>query len=350
MLKQFAQRLFYAPDERGQGDSTAVNTAPSKVEVDGEEVDVGILQDTYRKHRDFERANHERATTLKRERETFETDRRAFQQMQEAQKGERGEFLRTLQSLQPKPAEPTQTDTRPSFQDIIKEGKLDLVGDEEAPAKLGRLFDQVRAEDEARIERRLRAEFYQQQAGLKQELSQQTQTTNANWQRQTTREKAREDAEIANRETFDRRLRTEHSEVLDQLDEEGRQAVYAKMRSLIDGQYGQLDPQSQWRWNERAVDDALWMAEPSRRVLLARETAAARGDGLRARVNGEGASRVTPTRANRRAGANGEDTLRERFEETKALLMSRQITPDEALKRFSAEEQKRLLGRGAKSP
>lgn len=337
--------LHYRPDEPDTGSDAPTPETPETLDIDGEVLPRDEVVRRVRQTREFERANHERATVLKRDREQLEADRAAFRTEREGRRAESNAIVETLRSLTPKPETP---EDRPlSFADLLEQEKVDPVGDEEGVKKLGQLWDRTREEDATRLERRLRAEFEGRLASTTQQLEGRVQQAARTVEQQRARDRAIQDVDRANRQLLERRLRAKHAELAEQLSEEDREGLYAAMGSLVgrasDGTpYGQLDSMSLYHWTDQAVDDAMWVHKPTRQLLLARETATARRDGMLGGVRGEEASRSTPTRVQRRTGEGGDDALVAKWDRTRQLLRAGQITPDQALATFDDKERARL--------
>jgi hypothetical protein len=335
-MKTLEQGITYAPDERGGGSSDEEGSeqqVPERVRVGDEEIPLSDLIATYENKSKFERANHERAAEAKRELESARAERRAIEEARQRQAAEHQAFLGALnRTTNPPPTVPRE----PQLVDMLKE--VDPVGDEQWHPKLANAQETRDRQREARFQ----AELDRKTRDLESRFETKLRTTTATLEQREARERARQTADQHNRTVFEKRLNSEYADIVERLNDDQREEVFEAMKTQIGKDVGSLGPDGQWRWNERAVDNAIWMAEPTRKLMRARETANARVDGLTARRRGEEASRSTPSRVQRRTASSSDDALAAKYESVMGQLQAGQLTPQEAVSRFSAEERRKI--------
>ena len=327
--------IQYAPDERAEAQEQQESTIPETVRVGDEDVRFEDLLKTYENKAKFERASHERSAEAKRALDQARQERQAAEAAAKRQDQEHQAYLASLKSLTAPKEEPK--DEAPNLAEMLK--GVDPVGDEEWHPKLA---DAIEKRDQVR-EQQMREQFNRELENrtktLQQQLEQKLQTATSTWEQREARKRAKDEAEEHNRTLFDRRIKTQYGDIAEQLSDEDREKVYRTMRTQIGDDVGTLGQDGQWRWNESAVDRAVWAEPTSRKLMLAREAASARSDGLSARTRGEAASRSTPSRAQRRTSASPEDALAAKYRSVQEQLSEGRITPSEAAAQFTAEER-----------
>uniref|UniRef100_A0A6M3XCC2 Uncharacterized protein n=1 Tax=viral metagenome TaxID=1070528 RepID=A0A6M3XCC2_9ZZZZ len=317
------QSINESPDER----------RPEKVNVDGKEVAFDDLINGYK----FTQANHQRAEELKREKAQLENERQAWAREREDSSQERKAYLDTLNRFAPK-AEATNEPPPLNYREAISQ--IDLVADAEAPQKLGQVID-VALANERESERR---EWQKRLEQVNQTFNQRLDKVQQEQSTKLSRQDARRQAQEHNDKLFNDTLKSKYGEVATQIGDEGIRAVRKAYEAQISNDYGELDRAGQWRWKESAVEAAVWAAAPSRKVMLARETANARTQQLGARVRGDDASRSTPIRTQRAAAGDPADALAQKEEQVLQMVRSRQYSPEEAFEQvgFTDDEVRAL--------
>lgn len=338
--------FYWSPDEQGGGDGAGESAPTNRVEIDGQEVDLNELVTTYKNRSKMDAAAHRRNEEIKREQTRFKQEadqlRQRFQQEREQLNRERQQLLTALPRHPERPS-PRAEEPVPSFQKRLEREKIDLVGDDEAPIKLARLFDSTVAEREKAMASQFERKLKENTQSLEKTIGQKLSETGKTWEQHEQRKKAREEATTHNRKIFEQTLKKDFPEVAERLDEGNREAVWKVFEEQIGPESGTLDKTGQWRWNENAVRRAVWAAEPSRQVMLAGETAKARSDGLKARIRGEGATTPLPRQPRRTAeGGASEEALRQKIETVNQQLAGREISEIQAADAFTSEERRQI--------
>lgn len=328
------------PDEPAGGDPESPERA-SVLDVDGERIPVERLVDSYRNRSRMDQAAHERNEATRRERAALQAEREAWQRERAAASAKDDEVVQTLRSLRPAP-EPDVSEQPISVSALIQQNKLDMVGDEAAPEKLAGILDNVLSQELTRREQRLMAQVEARVSKVQQDSDRKLQDTTRRLEQTKARERAVVDAEEYNRRMFDKVMDSKYGDVAKQLNDEDRGAVYREMRALVDSRYGAMDGAGQWRYNEAAAERAMWLHEPARRVLLTREVAQARREGMTGRITNERMGRSTPDRS-RRAAPASDEALAQKMEHVNGLLRTRQVSADEAADMFTDTERKRMM-------
>lgn len=324
-IERFIQ---FAPDEPNTGEKP-----PERVTVDGVgEIAFADLVNGFK----FSRANHERAEQLKAGFEQLQAERNAWEQRNAASQAEREGFLQTLERV----AAPRQEGTRSARINLAEAlGQVEIVADEKAAEKLGQVIDLAFEQREQELTHRHQEDMNRMSLSFQQKLEQELQGLRS----ERTRETASQTAERANEETFQRVLRQ-------QLGEEGFRAMteteLTVVRKQARGQYtpetGMFDAANQWRWRPEGVEKALWAAEPTRKRLLEKAKAEARVQGLGHRVAMESASASTPSRQPRQPAVNLDENVKNKMNNIRHLLNSRQISPVEAQQMMGDDAPKML--------
>jgi hypothetical protein len=337
-MKTFEQGILYAPDEES-GSMTEEAQLPQTIRVGDQEVPFDDLLKTYENRAKFERANHERAAEAKRALDQARAERQAIEEARRRQQEEHRAYLAALQNVTVAKKEDSAPPA-PTMVDLLKD--VDPVGDEGWHSKLANAIEQRDTQRETLLRQQMQQELERRTNALKTELERKLTTTTSTLEQREARKRAKDEADKHNSEVFNRRLTKEYADIASQLSDEDRQVIYEKVKSQISNDVGALGQDGQWRWNEEAVDNAMWMVPKARQLLVAREVASARGDGLSARLRGEAASRSTPTRSQRRGTGTPADNLAAKINTVAEQLAARRITREEALSQFTPDERRRI--------
>ena len=125
------------------------------------------------------------------------------------------------------------------------------------------------------------------------------------------------------------------------LPEDIQRDVRRTFEQQIGDDMGSIDENRQWRWKPEAVDAAVWASPKAREYLIGKETATARNEGLQARQDGERARDVGGQGNRVRPQNAADEALLVRAREVRQQLQNREITRDEAARRFTPDEFKR---------
>jgi len=320
-MSQLAQSPFspnLSPDERGGGGAGVQGASvPKEVQIGDATVSFDDLVKTYQDKSKFDQVNHDHAEENKKAFERLQVEKEAWNREREAAAAER---LVQVQSQQgePEPDEPF------NHQQAISQIKL--IEDEKAPEKLASVFNQALADQEQRLEKK----FEESTSRITADSEKKIKELDSSFKTRLARDDAKGAATRHNDELFENAMRTRYPDIAEKLSEQEMAEVKETMRSFIHKSVGSFDENREWRWNDTGVDRAVRTADPSYKVLLARERANSRLTSLGENALGEEATDSTPTRQQRRTAAAGDEQLTAKMDRIHDALAAGEITPDQA--------------------
>jgi hypothetical protein len=313
-FKTVEQHLMTASDEgRGGGQAAKAAVNPEVVRVGEEDVKFTDLVDGFK----FARANHQRATELKREREALDRERQSLQALREADVRRQEEMIAALGRFAPAPEKPGEA--RPSITELI--AQVDLVTDEEGTQKLSRLLAQREADTEARFAA-LKAEMDRKLGETRSQMSAEQSAKDA-------RQRAIQEVVAENNRLFEQTMETEYADVVRELGKDKLPEIRTYFDSMVGAPFGHFDDRNLWHWDKRAVDASVRAHDGAHKVLLAREGNRVRSEMIGPRLRGHEATDSLPGRRPAPAGQR-ESELLSRGDEIRQLYTNRRISRQQA--------------------
>lgn len=281
----------------------------------------------------FDAANTKRSQEIAREKEAVEAEKQRMAEERTRLSQERNQLYTTLDTLVKRTGSESEPEppkrTVPSYVEALK--GIDFVSDSEAPLKLAQSLEKAQAErDEAQRREherqiaQLRAEFQESQKKAVAEVQQQTEV-------KLTRHTAAEEAHARNNRVFQETLNGPLAE-LPLTDQEINQIKQKALTTYSDDGGVWDGPAGVWLPNERGILEAARTVDTVFDKMRAADRAAAKTDGLRARLRGEDASRSTPNRSRPAFGGEPDDSnLVSQWELLNRRLQGNYITPEAAM-------------------